>query len=68
MPKLTTTPTVPLRHEAPTDTTTRDATEHDDMREQARTEEARPRSPQDFYAELTARPDMRAFLKRLADR
>lgn len=28
----------------------------------------RPKSPEEFYREITARADVRAFLKRLADR
>lgn len=68
MPKPTMPSTSRVRREAPVDATAQEVAERNDAHGLARQEEARLRSPQEFYVELTRRPDVRAFLKRLADR
>ena len=65
-----------IRHKAPADftatdtatTTAQKISAHDDGHGLTRKDEPRLRSPQQFYADLTKRSDVRAFLKRLADR
>lgn len=68
MPKTATTSTPSQQRERPTNASARETAERADGRGQTPEEKARPHSPQEFYAELTKRPEMRAFLKRLADR
>ncbi len=67
MPKIATTPTRPRRREAPVEVPRSETADRDGARDQARENEAWPRSPQAFYAEMTNRPDVREILKQLAD-
>lgn len=71
MPKAATTPAPHGRHKALADSTTTatpETTRRDDGRDLTCEAEPCLRSPQQFYAELTKRPDVQAFLKRLANR
>ena len=68
MPKAVTTPTKRVRREAPADDVAPETAEREDDRGQVRDEETRLSSPQEFYAALTERPDVRVFLERLANR
>lgn len=76
MPKAAPTPVPHVRQESPANTTTsaaettpvRETPMHGDGHDLTRDSEPRLRSPQQFYAELTKRPDVQDLLKRLADR
>jgi hypothetical protein len=78
MPKAATTPAPHLRQDVPANTTAtapapatapaKETAAHDNGHRLTREAEPRLRSPQQFYAELTKRLDVQAFLKRLADR
>lgn len=67
MPKTATIPTRPARPKAPAAATPSRTAGRDVAPGRFDAEEARPRPPQEFYAEMTKRPDVREILKQLAD-
>ena len=67
MPETATTTTPHVRDEALADATAETA-KPGDVRESADDKMLQAPSPREFYAELTKRADVRAFLQRLAKR
>jgi len=67
MPKTATTPTRPTRRESRVETTQSRTVDCDDTHGWANAEKRWPLTPQEFYAEMTKRHDVREILKQLAD-